>query len=149
MQRKAVAMSGKKQKQELVGPWRSLHGAVWVIGLAILAIRGWWWPGILVLIGISMLIEAVLKQFVPHAYQTVEAEAAPIPAVEAAAPVMTAPPASVPEHRVELLPAVCPKCGGPIRGNEVRWTGPQSADCPYCGSNLPMGKAEPMAAGGG
>jgi DNA-directed RNA polymerase subunit RPC12/RpoP len=39
------------------------------------------------------------------------------------------------------LPHVCPNCGGPIRGHEVKWTGVQSADCPYCGTNLPMSKA--------
>jgi len=49
------------------------------------------------------------------------------------------------EHRLELLPATCPTCGGPLHGKDVRWTGPQSADCPYCGANLPM-RAEPGAA---
>jgi primosomal protein N' len=39
------------------------------------------------------------------------------------------------------LPQVCPSCSGPIRGHEVKWTGPQSANCPYCGTNLPMNKA--------
>lgn len=42
------------------------------------------------------------------------------------------------EHRAELLPAICSQCGGPILGHEVKWTGTQSADCPYCGANLPM-----------
>ena len=45
------------------------------------------------------------------------------------------------EHRLHLLPATCPSCGGPTRGHEVKWTGPQSADCPYCGINLPMKKS--------
>jgi hypothetical protein len=42
------------------------------------------------------------------------------------------------EHRLELLPSTCPKCGGPLHGDNVKWTGAQSADCPYCGVNLPM-----------
>ncbi len=42
------------------------------------------------------------------------------------------------EHRLELLPSTCPSCGGPISGRQVKWTGRQSADCPYCGVNLPM-----------
>ena len=49
------------------------------------------------------------------------------------------------EHRLELLPATCPNCGGPLRGDNVKWTGAQSADCPYCGTNLPM-RTEPGAA---
>lgn len=45
------------------------------------------------------------------------------------------------EHRLELLPATCPNCGGPLHGDNVKWTGAQSADCPYCGMNLPMRNA--------
>lgn len=41
-------------------------------------------------------------------------------------------------HRLELLPATCPSCGGLIHGDHVQWTGTQSAECPYCGINLPM-----------
>jgi hypothetical protein len=128
-------MSKHEGKTKLVGPWRSLHAAVWLIGLAILAWRDWWWPGILVLIAISALIEAALRQFAPQAYQEVEEETAS-PAPPAASVPPPAPP--VVEHRLELLPSICPNCSGPIRGHEVRWTGAQSADCPYCGSNLPM-----------
>ena len=65
-------MSKHEQKPKLVGPWRSLHGAVWLIGLAILAWREWWWPGILVLVAISMVIEAVLMQYVPQAFEKAE-----------------------------------------------------------------------------
>ena len=126
-------MSKRERKTELVGPWRSLHLAVWLIGLAILAWRNWWWPGILVLVAISLLIEAALKRYAPQAYQEVEEAAPPAPAESAPPP---APP--ILEHRLELLPSICPKCGGPIRGQEVKWTGVQSADCPYCGTNLPM-----------
>jgi DNA-directed RNA polymerase subunit RPC12/RpoP len=43
-------------------------------------------------------------------------------------------------HRSDLLPLTCPQCGGPIRAYEVKWTGKQSAACPYCDSNLPMKK---------
>ena len=121
-------MRESEKKQELTGPWRSLHGAVWLIGLAVLASRGWWWPGILVLIAISGVVEAVLLHYAPGGIGEKTAAPSPAPAT---------PPAR-PEHRVELLPAACPKCGGPVRGSEVKWTGPQSADCAYCGLNLPM-----------
>lgn len=41
-------------------------------------------------------------------------------------------------HRLELLPSNCPNCGGPINSENVKWTGVQSAECSYCGVNLPM-----------
>jgi hypothetical protein len=129
-------MSKDENKKKLVGPWRNIHTAVWLIGLAVLAYKGWWWPGILVLVGISLIVEAVLMKVVPHAF--VE-ENSPVPA-----PVVTDSPIAEPrqpEHRLDLLPSNCPKCGGPIRGHDVKWTGIQSADCPFCGMNLPMAKS--------
>jgi len=30
-------------------------GGLWLIGIAVLAITNWWWPGIMVLVGISAL----------------------------------------------------------------------------------------------
>jgi len=141
-------MTNRERKRKLVGPWRNLHGAVWLIGLAILAWQGWWWPGILVLVAISMLLEGVLMAVAPHAF--VDEDAPPVP-VHPPAPVSAPPPAAPapqPEHRYDLLPANCPNCNAPVRGQEVKWTGPQSADCPYCGTNLPM-RAQPSAAGAG
>lgn len=32
------------------------------------------------------------------------------------------------------LPGKCPQCGATIKGSEVAWIGPSSAECPYCGS---------------
>lgn len=130
-------MGKDDQKQKLKGPWRTLHGAVWMIGLAILAWQNWWWPGILVLTAISLIIEALLQFYAPQAFEPVKKPEAPPPATT---PAVETTPSNVPpaEHRAELLPLVCPKCGGPIRGREVRWTGAQSADCPFCGANLPM-----------
>jgi len=31
-------------------------GAIWLIGIAVLAITNWWWPGILVLIGLTSFV---------------------------------------------------------------------------------------------
>ena len=36
--------------------WGGITGGVWLIGLAVLFMTGWWWPGILVLVGISSLL---------------------------------------------------------------------------------------------
>ena len=138
-------MSKKEQKSKLVGPWRSVHLAVWLIGLAIIAWRNWWWPGILVLIAISLIFEVIIKRYAPQAYEPVEQPAASSPA-----PAPLTPPTQLrfqSDHPVELLPGECPKCGGPIRGHEVKWTGLRSADCPYCGANLPIGRSEKATGG--
>jgi hypothetical protein len=36
--------------------WGGIMGGLWLIGIAVLAITGWWWPGIMVLVGISALL---------------------------------------------------------------------------------------------
>jgi hypothetical protein len=41
-------------------------------------------------------------------------------------------------QRMDLLPSTCPSCGGPLNGENVHWTGDRSADCRYCGVNLPL-----------
>jgi hypothetical protein len=128
-------MSRREHDGKLVGGWRSLHAIIWLAGLAVLGWTGWWWPGIFVLIVISIAYEAILRQFAPRAFEAPEPEAPPF-----SGPI-SPPPPFVREHQAELLPSTCPNCGGPIRGHEVIWTGPQSADCPYCRINLPMVKA--------
>ncbi len=133
-------MSTKKTKRELVGLWRSLHAVIWLVGLYILFTRGSFFPGILVLVAISAIYEGILQRFIPNAYE----EQAPVEPVDTtnvpAQPDAIMTPPAPPEHRIDLLPQVCPNCNGPIRGHEVKWTGPQSANCPYCGTNLPMNK---------
>jgi hypothetical protein len=141
-------MSKKEPKKKLVGPWRSVHAAIWLVGLYLLFSRNWFFPGIFVLIAISAIYEAVLAKYAPHAFEEELPEATASPKAEPAsstAPVTAAETSSIPqytsqEHRLELLPQVCPNCSAPIRGHEVKWTGPQSANCPYCGTNLPMSK---------
>ena len=134
-----VAMSKSKQKTRLVGPWRKLHGAIWILGLAILAWQYWWWPGILVLVAISMVLEAILMQYAPQAFEKVEPPSPPSPV--AAPPVPISPSQAATNHPIDLLPSVCARCGGPIRGHEEKWTGLKSANSPYCGANLPMMKS--------
>lgn len=127
----------KEHEKELTGVWGGLHAALWMFGLAIIAWQGWWWPGILVLVGLSVLLEGILTQFVPQAYKEEKTDAAPAVFSSSSA---SAAGASSAERHAELLPTNCPRCGGPTRGHEVHWTGPMSADCPYCGANLPMQK---------
>lgn len=141
----------RRVRRRLIGPWRNIHGAIWLFGLAIIAFRGWWWPGILILIGASMILEAVIMASVPGAVIEEEdprgefdggrasvdqgqAQAAPVAPAQPAVP---STPAAV-THRFDLLPTNCPRCGAPLHGADVKWTSAQSADCPFCGSHLPM-----------
>lgn len=141
-------MSKKEPKKKLVGPWRSVHAVIWLVGLYLLFSRNWFFPGIFVLLAISAIYEGLLARYAPHAFEEeapsaadLTAAAAKIPVAPVATPTAISTSPVVQEHRLELLPQVCPSCNGPIRGHEVKWTGSQSANCPYCGTNLPMNKA--------
>jgi hypothetical protein len=119
------------------------HAALWLVGLAVLAVTDSWWPGILILVAISILLESAVKrgdqsgsgEEEPETVTDDKLEAAPSspPRVETVAP-------PVGTHRAEWLPLNCPRCGAPTRAADVRWTGDASASCPYCGSNLPLKK---------
>ena len=136
---------------KLKGPWKSVQTAIWLFGLAILAWQDWWWPGILVLLAISMLTQAMIQRLAPDAIEEVgEGEKLVSEAPAATTAVTTAGTAGAaaaaisptePRHPIHRLPSECPKCSAPIRGSEARWTGPESADCPYCGANLPLRSA--------
>jgi hypothetical protein len=128
----------RRQKTRLRGPWKSVQTAIWLIGLAILAINDWWWPGILVLLAVSTLSQAAIQAFVPGAVEEVEDEKPTTLAPGMSKPATAEPVFTQTDHPTERLPSECPKCSAPIRGIEVRWTGAQSADCPYCGANLPL-----------
>ena len=121
----------------LFRPWGFFGGGLWVIILLMFLFGGRWWPGILVLIGLSVVFGSIFRASTPQWPQN-----PPPPDVPMRPPVAptAAPAPATPVHRVDLLPATCPQCGGPIRAYEVKWTGAQSAACPFCGSNLPMKK---------
>ena len=128
----------KEKETRLKGPWKGIQTAIWLIGLAILAWQNWWWPGILVLIAVSALTQAAIQGLVPGAVEEVEEEGEKSLASEPTQPKTTPSVVAQHLHPIERLPSECPKCSAPIRGIEVRWTGIQSADCPYCGANLPL-----------
>ena len=109
-----------KEEQDLPFHWQQMQGAIWLIGLAILFWQGWFWPGILVLVAISGVSQGMIRWYVDR--QEAEKQAA-----------------AAREIRRDWLPAKCPNCGGPLSVASVRWTGPNSADCPYCSTNLRPG----------
>src|SRR5690348_3707829 len=117
--------------------WGFFPGFFWPIGLAIFFLGGHWWPAILILIGLSVIFGSLFheerwheREDPPRPYYGEYAPMPPPPAAPRPAPV------TVQQiHRADLLPITCPYCGGPIRSHEVKWTGFQSAACPFCGSN--------------
>ena len=117
-EKQAAKEAGKDdEERELPEHWKQLQTAIWLIGLAILAWKGWWWPGILVLVAISGVSQGLMGWYVERQEEEKQAAAAL-------------------ETRKEWLPAKCPNCGGPLSADTVKWTGPSTADCPYCSSNL-------------
>ena len=123
------AQDESQKSPELSGHWKQVQTAIWLIGLALLAWRGWWWPGILVLVAISGLTEAALQWYSSKQQEEATARAEEQEAMR---------------ERVANLPEVCPNCGGPISEDTVVWSGPssemsssmKSGSCPFCGSSV-------------
>ena len=109
----ADAKKDEKSK-DLPALWQQLQSAIWLLGLAILAWQGWWWPGILILVAISGLTQAGIQLYVNRGQEQ----------------------AAIETTRAKLLPATCPSCGAPISASTVHWTGPNTASCPYCNANI-------------
>ncbi len=107
-------MSRKAEKEELPASWQQIQSAVWLIGLAIIAWRGWWWPGILVLVAISGLVQAGVRLYLNRTEEQ----------------------KSIAQMRATGLPENCPRCGGPIDAAKVQWTNATTAVCPYCGTPI-------------
>jgi DNA-directed RNA polymerase subunit RPC12/RpoP len=137
-------MKRKIRTRRVVRRRGQFHAVLWLVGLAVLAMTDSWWPGILILVVISILLESAVKRKdqsgsdmeEPETVTEEKPEVAPAPPLRVET---VAPPAGT--HRAEWLPLNCPKCGAPTRAADVRWTGDSSAACPYCGSNLPLKKS--------
>ncbi|HOT02507.1 MAG TPA: hypothetical protein PLY66_16000 [Acidobacteriota bacterium] len=121
-------MKETNDTQQSGGPWSNIQTVVWLAGLAILAWHGWWWPGILVLVAVSMAAKGMAAALAPPLLGVEPVPAAPAPPTVATSP--------APEYRPDLLPDTCDHCGGPVDGRQIRWTGTQSAACSYCGTRL-------------
>ncbi len=105
-----------KDDDKLPPHWEKIHGAIWLVGLAILFWTGNIFPGILVLIAISALVQAAIMAYVRRGEESATLETA----------------------RELHLPERCPNCGSPLNSSTVRWHGKQTAACPYCGSNIKL-----------
>jgi hypothetical protein len=133
----------KKQKQDteekLPAAWGAVHAAIWLLGLALLFWMDWIWPGILVLVAISILAQAGMQRYVARQLPKGQSSQ-PAPSGLGNTPATQGDlPAGQPEletQRASWLPAVCPQCGAPLGVQAVRWSGPESGNCPYCNALL-------------
>jgi hypothetical protein len=143
----------------------SINAGIWLIGLGILWLTNTWWPGILILIGLSMLAQSIIyRQARQPAVMADAPPAAPVvepeemqfePEVKEDPRVSTdeedATPSFMKEETVSQpepetpvvdrnswLPETCPACGGPVASNadKVTWPGETMAKCPFCGVYL-------------
>lgn len=99
---------------ELPMPWKQVQAAIWLIGLAYLFWKGPFFPGILVLVAISGVTQALMQVVVKRQAEQRQQS----------------------QRRTDWLPAKCPQCGGPLSVATVHWTGVDTADCPYCSAHL-------------
>ena len=116
-----------KDKDELPEHWGLVQGAIWMIGIAVLAITGWWWPGIMIVVAISLLTEAAVRYSLKNQEDK-----------QSAAAIET----DLEAQRAKALPDKCPSCGSPVTVKSAVWTAPFSASCPFCATSLPMQREE-------
>ncbi len=123
---------------------KNLLAAIWLIGLGILFWVGYIWPGILILIGLSMIVSVYSKEEQSSATPLaapVPPKPAEHPEVQSAAPVVeeSLPAVLAPEgERLFLasrLPEKCPACNAPMKANaeKLEWHADKSFTCMFCG----------------
>ena len=62
--KQTTATDKKDEEVELPMPWKQVQGAIWLIGLAYLFWKGPFFPGILVLVAISGVTQALIQVYV-------------------------------------------------------------------------------------
>jgi predicted Zn-ribbon and HTH transcriptional regulator len=125
-----VGKHGDSEERNLPGLYGAVQAGIWLVGLAILAWRGWWFPGILVLVAISGITQAVLQKWAAN--DEAKAQAAKAAEQEKAQIARAA------QQAAAAVPANCPTCGAAISAAAVTWTGPTTARCPYCKAAIPL-----------
>lgn len=110
-------------------PWNEMEGAVFLIGLAIVAWQGWWWPGILIVLAVTALVDGFARQQ-KQSSQKARPAASAKPQAESQLVSETSAAESTP-----VLPDRCPNCGGNLDANHVDRTS-NGVGCPYCGTRL-------------
>ena len=98
-------------------PWEQVQGAVWMLGIAVLAWQGWWWPGILVLVALSTLVEGFANVYERQEKERVIEE-------------------TTIADKSAALPAECPNCGSPVDQSKLERDDDGSVRCRFCHTAL-------------
>jgi hypothetical protein len=126
----------------------NITAAIWLIGLGILALTDQWWPGILILIGLSMVVNAVMpageRPPRPGADETKDHSYLEEPFPDADEPPPPPPPepplqVKVPDKKPAFsgdLPSHCPMCGAPVEASKVKRDPSGAPICAYCEASL-------------
>ena len=124
---------------------KNVQSAVWLIGLGILFLLDAFWPGILILIGLSMLVQSLMpeeeKTPVPELHEEIKPD--DTGDAEGESPLDEGIPDPVPPPLQVLasdLPKECPACGGPVAENAqaVKSVGEGIVLCPFCDARIMM-----------
>ena len=118
----------EKGEPSLPFEWQQVQTVIWLVGIVLLAWRGWWWPGILVLVAISGLTQAVIVRHLRQGDEQRVQQAAQAQADAARR--------SAEESRATALPEQCPGCGAPLTAATVMWTSGSTATCSYCHTTI-------------
>lgn len=139
---------------------KNVIAAVWLIGLGLLFMVNYIWPGILILIGITMIVNATMHEeptvmpptgtlrqaqgtALDPLAEPVEARVADPSTSTATAALGESLPAVLASEAERLylaskLPENCPACGAPMRANakKLTWHEDNSLSCGFCGYRL-------------
>ena len=121
---------GDGDEKDLTGVYGAVQSGIWLVGLAILFWTGDWFPGILILVAISGITQAVLQGMAKQRDQQAQAAEAQRATAEAQRVAQQA--------AAQSVPANCPTCGAAISASTVVWTTPTTAQCPYCKAAVPL-----------
>ncbi len=127
---------------------KNVQSGVWLIGLGILFLLDAFWPGILILIGLSMLVQSLMPEEEELPAQesheeikpddTIEAEE--VPSMDEGSPDPVPPPLEPLQVMASDLPKECPACGGPVAENAqaVQSVGDGAVLCPFCDARIKL-----------
>jgi hypothetical protein len=134
-------MNKKWSRQTL----KNVQSAVWLIGLGVLFLLDAFWPGILILIGLSMLVQSLMpdeeEALAPELHEEIKpddtGEAEEVSPLDEGFPDPVPPPMQV---SASDLPKECPACGGPVAENAqaVKSVGEGIVLCPFCDARIMM-----------